>query len=89
MSASAARTQVLVADDHPVFREGLARAIRERPELELVAEAGDGRAALAAIGEHIPDVAVLDLKMPELDGEAVVEALVRDGPRGRRGCVSH
>ena len=79
MSASAARTQVLVADDHPVFREGLARAIRERPELELVAEAGDGRAALAAIGEHIPDVAVLDLKMPELDGTAVVEALVRDG----------
>jgi len=78
-----ARARVLVADDHPVFREGLARAIRERPELELVGEAGDGRAALAAIAELEPDVAVLDVKMPELDGTEVVEALVRDGSRSR------
>ncbi len=72
------RVTVLVADDHPLFREGVARAVRERPELELVAEVGDGRAALAAIREREPAVAVLDLRLPELDGIAVAKAVARD-----------
>jgi len=79
VTAAPARTRVVVADDHPVFREGLARAIRERPDLELVAEADDGRAALGAIAAREPHVAILDVKMPELGGTEVVEALVRDG----------
>jgi two-component system nitrate/nitrite response regulator NarL len=69
---------VLVADDHPVYREGIVRAIKERPDLELVREANDGRAALEAIQELKPDVAVLDIKMPELDGGQVINAIVRD-----------
>lgn len=73
-----ARARVLVADDHPLFREGIVRAIRARPDFELVAEVGDGRAALAAIKELLPDVAVLDLRMPELDGLEVLNALERD-----------
>ena len=44
-----ARVQVMVADDHPLFREGIERAVRERPELELVASVGDGREALELI----------------------------------------
>ena len=72
------RVRVLVADDHPLFREAVVRAVRERPEFELVAEAGDGRAALDAIRELAPDVALLDIKMPELDGLAVLNAITRD-----------
>ncbi|MDO8184152.1 response regulator transcription factor [Conexibacter sp. JD483] len=78
MSASPPRVRVLVADDHPLFREAIVRTIRERPEFELVGEAADGRAALEAIRELRPDVAVIDVKMPELDGLQVVAAVRRD-----------
>src|SRR4051812_16063368 len=74
-----ARVSVLVADDHPLFRDGIERAVRERPELELVGAAADGREALARIRELQPQVAVLDIRLPELDGLQVLNALVRDG----------
>jgi two-component system, NarL family, nitrate/nitrite response regulator NarL len=73
------RVTVLIAEDHPLFRQGLADTIRLRPELELVAEAGDGRTALDAIRAQAPDVAVLDIKMPLLDGMRVLRAVARDG----------
>jgi two-component system nitrate/nitrite response regulator NarL len=73
------RPTVLIADDHPLYREGLARAVSGRPDLELVAEATDGRAALEQIHQLAPDVAVLDMRMPGLRGLEVVEALTRDG----------
>jgi two-component system nitrate/nitrite response regulator NarL len=75
----AERTRVLVADDHPLYREGVVRAIKERADLELVAECDDGRKALDEIARLRPDVAVLDVKMPELDGTAVLNAVERDG----------
>jgi two-component system, NarL family, nitrate/nitrite response regulator NarL len=71
--------RVLVADDHPIYREGIVRAVKERPDLELVGEAGDGRAALEEIRRLIPDVAVLDIRMPGLDGTQVLGAIRRDG----------
>ena len=70
---------MLVADDHPVYREGIVRAVRERPELELVGEVASGREALAAIQALAPAVAVLDMKMPDLDGRQVLTAIKRDG----------
>jgi two-component system nitrate/nitrite response regulator NarL len=73
------RVRVLVADDHPVYREGIVRAVKERPDLELVGEAGDGREALEKVRELTPDVAVLDIRMPGLDGTQVLNALRRDG----------
>jgi two-component system nitrate/nitrite response regulator NarL len=72
------RVRVLVADDHPVYREGIVRAIKERPDLELVGEAADGREALDQIKELEPDVAVLDIRMPGLDGTQVLGAIRRD-----------
>lgn len=72
------RVTVLVADDHPLFREGIARAVRERPDLELVGEAGDGRDALERIRDAAPDVAVVDLRLPGLDGVAIANAVGRD-----------
>ena len=73
------RTTVLVADDHPVYRDGLVRALRSRPEFEVVAEAGDGREALDLIRRHSPAVALLDVKMPGIDGVEVTHAVRRDG----------
>src|SRR3954453_470043 len=75
---TAQRTRVLVADDHPLYRDGVVRAIRERPDLELVGECDDGRAALEQIRELEPDVALLDVKMPLLDGTAVLNAVDRE-----------
>jgi two-component system nitrate/nitrite response regulator NarL len=72
------RIRVLVADDHPVFREGMVRALQASGDAEIVAEAGDGRSALAAIQTELPDVALLDYRLPELDGIDVVRAVVRD-----------
>jgi len=72
------RVSVVVADDHPLFRDGIVRAIRERPELELVGEAGDGQAALALIRERSPAVALLDFALPGLDGLQVLAAVRRD-----------
>ena len=73
------RVRVFVADDHPVYREGIVRAVKERPDLELVGEAADGRAALDQIKDLAPDVAVLDIRMPGLEGTQVLSAIRRDG----------
>lgn len=83
VSEQRGRVRVVVADDHPLFREAVVRAVRERPEFELVAQASDGHEALEAIRAHAPDVAVLDVKMPELDGLRVLNAVTRDGLRTR------
>jgi two-component system nitrate/nitrite response regulator NarL len=74
-----AQIQVLIADPQPLFRAGLERAIRQDVRLRLVAEADDGRAALAAIRRLRPDVAVLDIDLPALGGRAVVDAVAQAG----------
>ena len=69
---------MLVADDHLIYREGIVRAINERDDLELLGEAADGREALEQIKRLAPRVAVLDVRMPDLDGTQVLAALRRD-----------
>ncbi|HEX8075106.1 MAG TPA: response regulator transcription factor [Thermoleophilaceae bacterium] len=70
--------RVVVADNHPLYRDAVASAIRRAPGLELMAERGNGREALEAVRELQPDVAVLDMRMPELDGMQVLNAIVRE-----------
>jgi two-component system nitrate/nitrite response regulator NarL len=79
MAPARKKVRVVVADDHPLYREGVVRALSGSGQVEIVAEAEDGRKALAEIEEHRPDVALLDYKLPELDGVAVTHAVVRDG----------
>src|SRR2546427_3920189 len=79
VSSGSERTRVFVADDHPLYREGVVRAIKERRDLELVGEAADGRDTLEQLKRLEPDVAVLDVKMPGLDGTEVLNAISRDG----------
>lgn len=74
-----AKVRVIVADDHPLYREGVSRALTATGQIDVLAQVEDGRAALEEIERHRPDVAVLDLKLPGLDGLAVTHALVRDG----------
>jgi two-component system nitrate/nitrite response regulator NarL len=73
------RASVVVADDHPVYRGAIAGIVEAHPELELVGEAGTGRKALELIADVRPHVAVVDIRMPDLDGISVLRAVVRDG----------
>ena len=72
------RVRVVVADDLPLYREGVVRALSASGLIEVVAQVGDGRDALAAIEEQEPDVALLDYKLPSLDGVAIAHAVARD-----------
>lgn len=67
---------VVIADDHPIFRQGLRQAIATEPQLRLVGEAGDGEEALALIRECKPKIAVLDMDMPKLGGMDVTRMVV-------------
>ena len=71
----AAEIRIVVADDHPIVRQGLRQTIEAGRGLKVVAEANDGLQALELIKSHQPDVAVLDIDMPELDGFGVLRAL--------------
>jgi two-component system nitrate/nitrite response regulator NarL len=82
------RITVLVADDHPLYREAVVRAIRARPEFELIGEAEDGREALGVIRGALPDLAVIDVEMPSLGGVEVVRAVARDGLATRMVLLS-
>jgi two-component system, NarL family, nitrate/nitrite response regulator NarL len=72
------QVRIVVADDHPLYRASVVRAIKQHPGLELVAEAGGGREALAAIRAELPDLALIDLQMPDLDGNAIVDTVQQE-----------
>lgn len=74
-----ARVRVVVVDDHPLYREGIARALAEDPQFELVGDVGLGGEGLDLIRASLPDVAVVDLQLPDLDGISLVEVVIREG----------
>lgn len=81
--ASGAACRVLIADDHTVVREGLAALIGRQPDMQVVAEANNGRAAVELWRQHRPDVALLDLRMPELDGLSAIREIRAQDPGAR------
>jgi DNA-binding NarL/FixJ family response regulator len=75
--------RVLIADDQTMVREGLRLILEAQPDIEVVAEAGDGQAALRAAAEHHPDVVLMDIRMPGMDGLRATERLLRAGSSAR------
>ena len=67
--------RILLADDHGIVRDGLRRIVEESGDIEVVAETADGREAISLAREHQPDVAVIDISMPGLDGLEVTSQL--------------
>ena len=72
--------RILVADDHPLYRRGLAALLNAQRDWEVVAEEADGLAAVTAARSHSPDVVVIDLNMPGLDGIEATRRIVADMP---------
>ena len=70
-----AKVRILIADDHPLFRQGLRQTIETTPAFQVIREAGDGHAALQSIRDLTPDLCILDINMPGSDGLAVVRQM--------------
>ena len=77
------RLRLLLADDHTVVRQGLRKVLEDRPEWEVVAEAGDGREAVRLTETHKPDVAIVDVAMPLLNGIETTRQISRKSPSTR------
>src|SRR6195256_4002848 len=74
-TAAKPKIRIVVADDHPIFRDGLCRLLALEEDFEVVAQAQDGRQVLDVLQQHEPDILLLDLKMPGLDGLATLQRL--------------
>src|SRR5262245_47423287 len=75
--------KVIVADDHPVVREGLVAIINSQKDMTVVAEAADGNQLVAEFRKHRPDVVLADLIMPNLTGQEAIRAICKDFPKAR------
>jgi DNA-binding NarL/FixJ family response regulator len=78
-----ATVRIVIADDHPIVRDGLKKLLLLEDDFEVVGEAGDGREVLTKVQEVDPDVLLLDLRMPNLDGLGALQALQQTNKRTR------
>jgi DNA-binding NarL/FixJ family response regulator len=77
------KIRILIVDDHPVLRDGLALIIESQPDLQVVAEAGTGKQAIALFKRQLPDVTLMDLGLPDINGIDVIKELRSQHPDAR------
>ncbi len=75
--------RVVVVDDHDLFRTGLATLLASQPNIDVVGQASGGRMAVRLVAELRPDVVLMDLRMPDIDGHEVTQTILRDSPSTR------
>jgi two-component system NarL family response regulator len=85
---STSKLRILIADDHALVRIGLRASIEMEPDFSIVAEAGSGEQTLQQYRKHQPDVALIDLRMPGMDGIQTTAALCREFPQARVIVIS-
>lgn len=83
MSADRVRISILAVDDHPVVRQGIAGLVAVQPDMTLVAEASNGREAIQQFRAHRPDITLMDLQMPEMNGLDAVIAIRNEFPEAK------
>ena len=83
MSTGPNLIRILTVDDHPMLREGIAALVASQPDMKLVAEASTGREALEQFRKHLPDLTLMDLQMPEMDGIEAMVAIRSEFPDAR------
>ena len=83
MSDIARKIRILCVDDHEFIRDGISHLLRKQPDMELIAEANDGREAVEAYRKHRPDVVLMDLRMPHMNGIEAVGAIREFHPQAK------
>ena len=83
MSAGENSIRILTVDDHPLFRNGIAALLATQPDMSLVAEASNGREAIQQFRAHRPDITLMDLQMPEMNGLEALMAIRGEFPEAR------
>ncbi len=83
MSAEPHSIRILAVDDHPIFRQGIAALLASQPDMNLIADASNGREAVEQFRAHRPDITLMDLQMPEMNGLDAMLAILGEFPEAR------
>ncbi len=83
MSSGGENIELFIVDDHRVVRSGIKALVETEPSLEVIGEASDGREAVAKVSQRSPDVILMDLVMPEMDGVEATKKIIQDNPEGK------